>query len=117
MESRALETALSHLRQADRLDPRSVAITASLGERLNSLRRYDEAIQTFDKGLAFAPANIELREGKVMALLGRGTWARREPSSKPPRQKSIPPRWWPMWRPTTISCGCSTTRSNACWCG
>ena len=66
------ETALSHLRQADRLDPRSVAITASLGERLNALRRYDEAIQTFDKGLAFAPLNMELREGKVMALLGRG---------------------------------------------
>ena len=66
------ETALSHLRQADRLEPRSVATAASLGERLTSLRRYDEAIQAFDKGLAFAPANLELREGKVMALLGRG---------------------------------------------
>jgi serine/threonine-protein kinase len=66
------ETALDHLRQAARLDPRSATTASGLGERLTSLRRYAEALQAIDSGLAFAPANIELREGKMMALLGRG---------------------------------------------
>ncbi len=66
------ETGLDHIRQAERLDPRSVATASVLGRRLTWLRRYDEALETFDNGLAFAPANLELLEGKVMALLGRG---------------------------------------------
>jgi len=69
------ETALDHIRQADRLDPRSVATAFVLGVRLTYLRRYAEALEAFDKGLAFAPANLDLLEGKVMALLGRGDLA------------------------------------------
>ncbi len=66
------ETALDHVRQAERLDPRSAGTASALGEHLTSLRRYPEALEAFDKGLAFAPANLELRQGKVEALLGRG---------------------------------------------
>ncbi len=69
------ETALDHLRQAERLDPRSVATASSLGQQLTSLRRYAEAIQAFDKGLVFAPTNLDLLEGKVLALLGGGDLA------------------------------------------
>src|SRR5213592_4196742 len=69
------ETALDHLRQARRLDPRSVTTASGLGERLTSLRRYDEAVQALDKGLAFAPANLELIETKAMVFLCRGDLA------------------------------------------
>jgi len=66
------ETAVDHLRQAERLDPRSVATVAALASYLSSLRRYGEALRIVDKGLAFAPTHLDLLEGKVMALLGRG---------------------------------------------
>ena len=69
------ETAVDHARHAERLDPRSVATVAALGQQLTFLRRYAEAIQAFDKGLVFAPTNLDLLEGKVMALLGRGDLA------------------------------------------
>jgi len=69
------ETALDHLRQAERLDPRSVVTASALGERLTSLRRYAEALQAFDNGLAFAPANLDLRVEKAMVFLARGDLA------------------------------------------
>src|SRR6267378_1831711 len=69
------ETALDHLRQAERLDPRSAGVAASLGDRLTALRQYAEALQAYDRGLVFAPANPGLLEGKMMALLGRGDLA------------------------------------------
>jgi serine/threonine-protein kinase len=69
------ETALDHLRQAERLDPRSAGVASSLGDRLTALRRYAEALQTYDQGLVFAPANPGLLEGKMMALLGGGDLA------------------------------------------
>ncbi|HYU29000.1 MAG TPA: protein kinase, partial [Gemmatimonadales bacterium] len=69
------ETALDHLHQAQRLDPRSVTTASGLGERLTALRRYDEAVQALDKGLAFAPANLELIETKAMVFLCRGDLA------------------------------------------
>src|ERR1700694_5874809 len=69
------ETALEHVRQAERLDPRSAATVWQLGLGLVSVRRYADAIQTFDNGLAFAPANLDLREGRAMAVLARGDLA------------------------------------------
>jgi TolB-like protein/Flp pilus assembly protein TadD len=64
--------AVEHLKQAERLDPRSVTTVQRLGEALLRLRRYAEARETFDRGLALEPTDLGLIEGKVMLLLGEG---------------------------------------------
>jgi serine/threonine-protein kinase len=69
------DTALVHLRQAERLDPRSALTSWVLGISLVALRRHAEAIQTFDRALAFAPAQFDVREGRAMASLARGDLA------------------------------------------
>ena len=68
------EAAVEHFRQAERLDPRSVDI-AALGQALLRLRRYPEAREAFDRGLAFAPADLALIEYKAMTFLGEGDLA------------------------------------------
>jgi eukaryotic-like serine/threonine-protein kinase len=69
------DAAVEHFRQAERLDPRSANILAVFGEALLRLRRYPEARGTFDRGLALAPASLELIEGKAMTYLGEGDLA------------------------------------------
>ncbi len=69
------EAALAHLQQADRLDPRSVGNLWVLGGALLRLRRYPEAREAFDRGLALAPANLGLIQGKAMTFLGEGDLA------------------------------------------
>jgi tetratricopeptide (TPR) repeat protein len=66
------EAALEHLRQAARFDPRSMPAAWHLGMSLLSLRRYSEALQALDRGLTFAPANLDLLEGKAMVYLAQG---------------------------------------------
>ncbi len=61
--------------QAERLDPRSVGHRAVLGDALLRLRRYPEAREAFDRGLALAPANLDLIENKAMTYLGEGDLA------------------------------------------
>lgn len=66
------EEALSLLRQADRLDPRSVAVVRWLSIVLHWMRRYEEAHEAEDRGLALAPANLSIIQFKVMTFLDEG---------------------------------------------
>jgi len=66
------EAAVEHFRQAEQLDPRSATNPFALGGALLFLRRYSEARQALDRGLAFAPANLGLIEGKAMTFLAQG---------------------------------------------
>ena len=69
------DAALEHSRQAVRLDPRSAGHLSILGEALLRLRRYPEAREAFDRGLALAPADLSLIENKAMSYLGEGDLA------------------------------------------
>ncbi|MFY9550781.1 MAG: tetratricopeptide repeat protein, partial [Thermoanaerobaculia bacterium] len=69
------EAAVDHLRQAERLDPRSLFTVARLGSTFLSLRRYPEALDTYDRGLALAPASLELVVGKAVIFLAQGDLA------------------------------------------
>jgi tetratricopeptide (TPR) repeat protein len=69
------ESAVEHFRQAERLDPRSVGGWTSIGSALLRLRRYREAREALDRGLAVAPANLRLIENKAMTFLGEGDLA------------------------------------------
>jgi TolB-like protein/tetratricopeptide (TPR) repeat protein len=66
------EAAVEHFQQAERLDPRSVPTKGLLGYTLILLRRYPEAGQVLERGLALAPANLNLIEAKAMILLAQG---------------------------------------------
>jgi TolB-like protein/tetratricopeptide (TPR) repeat protein len=66
------DACLEHLKQAERLDPRSVVTLRRLGSVLLRLRRYTEAREVFDRGLALAPASLILIEYKSMTFLGEG---------------------------------------------
>jgi serine/threonine-protein kinase len=66
---------LEHMQQAQRLDPRSVPAIRRYGDNLLSLRRYPEALEVFDRGLALAPTNSDLIEKKAMVLLAQGDLA------------------------------------------
>jgi TolB-like protein/Flp pilus assembly protein TadD len=69
------EAAVEHFRQAERLDPRSVVTLRRLGTALVFLRRYADARESFDRGLALAPANLAMIEFKAMTYLGNGDLA------------------------------------------
>ena len=69
------DAAVEHFRQAERLDPRSSGISRVLGDALLHLRRYPEAREAFDRGLALAPANLNMIEDKAMTFLGEGDLA------------------------------------------
>ncbi|HEY6930303.1 MAG TPA: protein kinase [Thermoanaerobaculia bacterium] len=69
------DAAVEHFRQAERLDPLSANNLPPLGETLLRLRRYPEALEAFDRGLALAPANLDLIEDKAMTYLGEGDLA------------------------------------------
>jgi tetratricopeptide (TPR) repeat protein len=69
------DAAVEHFRQAERLDPRSVLTLRRLGETLLRLRRYPEAREALDRGLALAPGHLGLIERKAMTFLGEGDLA------------------------------------------
>ncbi len=69
------DAAVEHFKQAERLDPRSINNKWTLGIALLRLRRYPEAREAFDRGLALAPANLTLIEQKAMTFLGEGDLA------------------------------------------
>jgi TolB-like protein/Flp pilus assembly protein TadD len=69
------DAAVEHFKQAERLDPRSINNKWTLGIALLRLRRYPEAREAFDRGLALAPANLTLIEQKAMTFLGEGSLA------------------------------------------
>ena len=66
---------MEHFRQAERLDPRSAGKMRLGDGALLWLRRYPEAREAFDRGLALAPANLTLIEYKAMTFLGEGDLA------------------------------------------
>jgi eukaryotic-like serine/threonine-protein kinase len=66
------EAALKHLQRAWTLDPRSATTARRLSQSLLRLRRYAEAQAAADRGLAVAPANMDLLENKTMTFLARG---------------------------------------------
>ena len=69
------EPAIEHFREAQRLDPRAVNLWTSLGSALLRLRRYPEAREAQERGLAIAPANLRLIQHKAMSFLGEGDLA------------------------------------------
>jgi TolB-like protein/Flp pilus assembly protein TadD len=69
------DEAVASLRQAQRLDPRSVRIPARLGTTLLWLRRYVEAREALDGALALAPANSWITADKIRTYLGQGDLA------------------------------------------
>jgi TolB-like protein/tetratricopeptide (TPR) repeat protein len=66
------DAAVEHLRQAASLDPRSAVNLTALGYALQRLRRYPEARETYERGLALAPANLSLIGETAMTFLGEG---------------------------------------------
>ncbi len=83
------DAAVEHFKQAELLDPRSVNNKWTLGIALLRLRRYSEAREAFDRGLALAPANLTLIEQKAMTFLGEGDLAKaRAVLSAAPREVS-----------------------------
>jgi len=69
------EPAIDHLKEAERLEPWSVAIKRELGSAFLRLRRYREAGEAIDKGLALEPTSLPLIEDKAMTSLGQGDLA------------------------------------------
>jgi len=69
------EAALEHLQHAHRLDPRSTRTARRLGVTLLWLRRYREAREMFDRGLAVSPLSVDLLESKAMVFLAEGDLA------------------------------------------
>jgi TolB-like protein/Flp pilus assembly protein TadD len=66
------DAAVEHFRQAERLDPRSFRNPAFLAGALRRMRRFSEARAALDRGLALAPANLELIATDAMTFLGEG---------------------------------------------
>jgi TolB-like protein/tetratricopeptide (TPR) repeat protein len=66
------DVAVEHLRKAQRLDPRSVGAHVALASALLWVRRYREAQDEAEGGLAIAPANLPLISIKSMILAAQG---------------------------------------------
>jgi serine/threonine protein kinase/tetratricopeptide (TPR) repeat protein len=69
------DAAVERLRQAASVDPRSVVNLTALGYALQRLRRYPEAREFYERGLALAPANLSLIGETAMTFLGEGNLA------------------------------------------
>jgi TolB-like protein len=66
------DASIEHLRQAERLNPRSVPTARVLGTTFLRMRRYAEAREALDRALALAPANLDTIEYKAMAYVAEG---------------------------------------------
>jgi serine/threonine-protein kinase len=69
------EASLTLLQRAQPLDPRSVPTLSRLGRTLLWMRRYAEALTTFDRALALAPTEVEVLQGRAMVHLAMGDLA------------------------------------------
>ena len=69
------ESAIDHLRQAARIDPRSVRPLRDLGFALLWLRRHAEAQEVYDHALALKPADLALLEQRAMVYVAQGDLA------------------------------------------
>src|SRR6185312_10484646 len=66
------DSALARFRQSVALDPRSPLAQRRLGRALLWLRRYDEAREANERGLALAPNDLSLLQNAVMVELAQG---------------------------------------------
>lgn len=66
------EDAVTRLKLAQRLDPRSERTAHRLVMSLLCVRRYQEALVEYDRGLGFAPRNLTLIQTGAMAFLAQG---------------------------------------------
>jgi eukaryotic-like serine/threonine-protein kinase len=79
------DASLEHLRQAQRLDPRSAGAAQSVTQGLLWTRRYDEALASADRWIGLAPESFFAYETKAMILASRGDLAgARAIAGKPP---------------------------------
>ena len=69
------ETAIEHFQEAQRLDPGSLLIKQRLALALVRARRFPEARDVSDRGLALSPGNLQLVLGKVMTYIEEGDLA------------------------------------------
>ena len=69
------DAALETLKEAERLDPRSVSVLRRLGDAYYWLRRFSPAREAFDRGLVLAPTHLGLIEGKAMTFLAEADLA------------------------------------------
>ena len=69
------DTALTNLRRAQRLDPRSSFTASAITWALLHLRRYPEAREAADRALTLAPADPALLQHKAMVFLAEGDLA------------------------------------------
>jgi serine/threonine-protein kinase len=69
------DDALAHLRQAQRLDPRSVAAARTLAYILHDTRQYQEALIEEERALALAPKNLSLIQGHATTYCSLGDLA------------------------------------------
>jgi eukaryotic-like serine/threonine-protein kinase len=66
------DSATTYMQRAAVLDPRSATTQRRLGHNLLRLRRLKESEAVVDRALAFAPADLDLIENKVMVRLAAG---------------------------------------------
>jgi serine/threonine-protein kinase len=66
------DQAVDHYRRSLSLDPRSGTTADALGQCLLWLRRYDEAAQILDQGLALQPSSLSNTQDRAMVFLARG---------------------------------------------
>jgi tetratricopeptide (TPR) repeat protein len=69
------EPALQHLRQAQRLDPRSGTVANVLTFALLWARQYPEALESADRWISLAPVNPQAHQVKAMIRLSQGDLA------------------------------------------
>jgi tetratricopeptide (TPR) repeat protein len=69
------DVALEHLREAQRLNPRSITVLNVMQTTLLWLRRYGEALAISDSLLLRRPGDIGFSQDKAMAYIGRGDLA------------------------------------------
>jgi len=66
------EAGVEHLRQAERVDPRTLQNSWTLADALLYLRRYPQAREVITRGRSFAPGDLALIRLEVLSFLGQG---------------------------------------------
>jgi TolB-like protein len=66
------DDALTHIKQAALLDPRSVTVARRLAGAYHDLRRFTEELPAWDRALALAPDNLPIIQSKAIGFLALG---------------------------------------------